>query len=359
MLPYLILLILSLFAATINIYKKQLNSPLLFGILFFLFVLLVAFTDGNGLDWYGTNYTEGYALIDYRSLGFEELVRFEPGFVLVNIILGNFHLFLFTMSVVCFMMVWDVIKKNCTYKYIALFVYISSMTLYCYMGVYRHAIAQTIIIFSWNYINDRKKMALCLLAACLFHYSAVIAFLYLLIPKKRVFTLRVCFVLLLMAFIIRPLLQPILTMVAVLALPGETAGKINLYLSGDDMGSGISMLLLLYKMFVFLFAYKYLRTSGDKLNNFLINTYFISILLFMTITISPTFGRLVMFFSCVEILIMPLTIYQLVKRGNRTQQGSVIPLMYFSIISILSFYSYIKMLYDFSNIYLPYKSILI
>lgn len=362
MIPYLIPLTVSFFYATLNFNKKHVYSPFLLGSIFFLFVLLVAFTDGNGLDWYGSDETEGYAMVDYRALGFEELIRYEPGFILVNIILGNFHLFLFVMSIICFLLVWDVIKKNCSYKYIGLFVYIATMTLYCYMGVYRHAIAQTILIYSWNYIDDKKKLSIIILLACLFHYSAAVAFLYFLIPQKSYFSRKICLLLFLLAIIIRPVVQPLMAWLLALTsflLPGQTAGKINLYMNGDEVGSGISIPLLIFKLFVFICAFFYLKTRKTKINCFLVNAYFISIILYITITIAPTFARLVHYFSCTIILLIPITIDRMkdtskAKRSN----GAFIPVFYFFAIVVLHYYIYIKTILDFSDVYLPYKSIL-
>lgn len=357
MFPYFLLIFFPFLAALFSLGKRDYNGSVLFGIIFLVFVLIVAFTDGNGLDWYGTSETEGYALVDFRFQGFEGLKRYEPGFVFVNLLLGDFHFFLFVMSVTCFLMVWDVIRKNCSYKYIGLFVYIVTMALYCYMGVYRHAIAQTILIYSWKFIDDKKKLSLLILTACMFHYSAAIAFLYFLIPKDKYLSLSKCSLVMFVVFLIRPYILPIVGLVSFF-MPGETAGKIDLYLNADDYGAGLSIPLLVFKLFIFLSAYYYLRNNKNSINCFLVNTYVISIILYLTISFSPSFGRLVLFFSCSEILLVPITINQIIVSTRVKRCSPAIPFSYFVFVLGIYMYTYFSFIMSYSEIYLPYKSIL-
>lgn len=336
-------------------------------LIFTSFVLLVGFTDGNGLDWYGSDNLEGYSEIDYRSLGFSELTRFEPGFVLLNIILGNFRFFLIVMSIVCYYMVWYTIRHMCKYKYIALFVYLASMTLYCYMGVYRHAIAQTIIIYSWNYIDNRKKMLGILILACLFHYSAFISLLYLLIPKTSFISIKKFTFIAVGSFLIRPLIIPAIILLA-LIMPGETSGKIDLYMNGDDFGTGVSSMLLFSKFALFFFASKYLNRN-NVYHCYLFNVYAVSLLLYMTICFSPSFARMVLFFSCSEILLVSF-IYQNIKEkhlilkniqaaNSSFKSYNSISIIYLLCILFLYIYTFVNTLLKFNMIYIPYKSILI
>lgn len=357
MLPYILYIIILIFTTFVEISKTKVNYGMMVGVIFFSFLLLAGLTDGNGLDWFGTSLTEGYGLIDYRALGFDELKRFEPGFVLVNIILGNFHLFIFTMCFVCFLMVWRTIKWGCNYRILALFVFLSSMTLYCYMGVYRHAIAQTVLICSWQYFNDRKKLALFVVIACTFHISASIALLYLFIPRSKVVDIKFWALIALIAFIIRPHILPIL-MNHVMFLPGESLGKIILYMNADDFDSGVSMLLLLSKLLLFLFAYNYFDRKDEK-QSFLLNMYALSILLLMIISLSPTFARMSLFFSCAEILLIPITFEKIIsKRRIGVNFSHIVAFPYFLFVIVLYTYSYFNLLIPFSDIYIPYKSIL-
>lgn len=357
MFPYILYIALLVIAAFSEQRTPQSRHRLWVIFIFLSFVILAGFTNGNGLDWYGNEVSDGYALIDYKSLNYSELSNFEPGFVFVNKVLGNFHLFLIVMCVACFYMVWHTIKWGSKYKLLALFVYLSSMTLYCYMGVYRHAIAQTIIICSWPYMNNKKKFALFIFAACLFHYAAAIAFLYFLIPKNRVIRLGYYGIIGLVAFCARSYVLPILMVLAVF-FPGQTAGKLALYLNADDFGSEFSIPLLLSKIIIFLFAYYYIDRRDEK-QCFLTNAYAVSILLFIVVTFSPTFARLSLFFSCTEIILLPITLENIFKKSSKNMNhGNMMPLIYLLLIIVIYTYSYFRILIPYRDIYIPYHSLL-
>lgn len=352
---YILFVTIIILAALCNLNSRQFDNKVLLSIIFLFFVVLVSFTDGNGLDWYGENNLDGYALINYRSLGFENLKRFEPGFVLLNMILGDFHRFLFVMAVGAFIMVWKTINKECEYKYIGVFVYLATMTLYFYMGIYRQAIAQTILIYSWQYRYNRKIFLLLILLACMFHYSAGIALLYLTIPKENVLPIKYCCVLLLLALGIRPFILPLLLSLS-MYLPGETSGKIGFYVNGDDFGTSISYSLLLLKLLIYGGAY--IALEKRKKSCFFLNMFGLSIIIYLILSFSPTFGRLTYFFSCSEIILVPLTIDGMFKKIKSYARSKIIPVLYTLLVICLYTYSYFSMLDKFSNVYIPYKSIL-
>lgn len=357
MLPYILFLIIIIFAAFWELINPKANNFLIVRFVFFSFLLLAGLTDGNGLDWFGTETEDGYGLIDYRSLGFEGLKKFEPGFVLINIILGNFHLFIFLMCFVCFLLVWRTIEWGCNYKNLALFVFLATMTLYCYMGVYRHAIAQTILISSWPFIENRRKMAFLILLASTFHISSIIGLLLLLIPRSFIINFKYYIVIALITYVLRDYILPILQIISIF-LPGETFGKINHYISADDFGSGISLLLLSSKLILLLFANWYFDKRDVK-QCFLYNTYAISILLFFLFSFSPSFARVSLLFSCTEILLVPVTFEKILQKAkSKFSYSRIILLPYFFFIIVLYSYTYFKYLIPYSNIYIPYNSIL-
>lgn len=364
MLPYFVLILVPLILAILEINGKR-NSNSIFYLI--LFVLIVGGTDGNGLDWFGTNGTDGYAFIDYRGLGYDDLINFEPGFVFVNKLLGKFHIFLLLMSFTCYLLVWGVIKQECKYKFIGLFVFIASMTLYCYMGVYRHAIAQTLIIYSWKFRNSRKLQSLILFMACLFHYSAIIAFLYLFIPKNKIISIKVFILLLVLGVLIRSSIMPILSVIAAF-MPGNTANKFDYYIATGSSDEAFSITLLLFRIFTFLLAYYYINKKSSR-DIFFVNTFAISIILYVTICISPSFGRMIMFFSCTEIILIPLILERTKEKILLHRQNTSCRLsnnkyynffnVYFYLFVILYLYQYFNYLIGWRDIYIPYNSILI
>lgn len=357
MVPYIFYISVLVVAAFRDLFNRTANNRVLVGFIFIFFVLLVGFTDGNGLDWRDTINGEGYSELDYRALGLDGVKKFEPGFMLLNIILGDFRLFLIFMSISCFLLIWSVINHGSSYKLIALFVYLCSMTLYCYMGVYRHALALTIVIYSWKYIDDKRKLFLCILLACTFHYSAAIAFLYILLFRLSIVSLKRWAIIGGIGLLIQPYILPLIISISPF-LPGETAGKILLYMNSDDFGSGISYKLLMLKCVIFLFAYYNINKDNQK-QCFLLNSYGLSIILFIVITFSPTFARLVDYFSCTDILLIPFTMENLIKKTKRYGRTfTMVPLLYFLLVISTYVYSFFNMLDKFDHIYIPYKSIL-
>lgn len=357
MFPYIILIVIPFLIALDEALTRKGKSQIIVGLIFSIFVLIVGLTDGNGLDWYGTSTTEGYGLIDYRAEGFDNLNRFEPGFVLVNIILGDFHLFLFVISVICFLLVWKVIKYECKYKYIGLFVFLSTMSLYCYMGVYRHAIAQTLVIYSWLFIDKPKKQLFFILLAITFHYSAFICLLYLVISKiGKVLSLKLILCIVLIGILVRPYLLPIFQFISFF-MPGETAGKLDSYINSDDFEYSFSLSLFIFRLFIYIMAYICIDNSKRR-NCFYLNSYAISIILYCVICFSPTFARLVMFFACTEIIIVPLTVYYLKEKKTIIYLTYQVQMCFFLIVSMLYMYMYFKSIIENPDTYLPYKSIL-
>lgn len=326
-------------------------------LIFVLFVIIIGGTNGNGIDWDG--YFVQYS--DYRNLSLEELIQFEPGFALLLIVLGDCHVFLFFMAILCFLMVFSTLKHECRYPVVGLFIYIITMSLYMYMGVYRHAIAQSIVIYAWQYRYCNKKFILLLVLACMFHYSSVIALFYFFIPRKTRLPIKTLLLLLILGYLLRSYLVTALSLSSGF-FPAIIAGKLGIYMNSEEFGTSFSILFFLFKLFTFVVCYKKI-SRNDENSAFFINAYAISIILYLVISFTPSFGRLVYYYSCTEIILIPILLSNFAYDYNTSKLKSLrkncdISVLVFMLFTFVYSYMYTQSLLSYYDIFVPYKSII-
>lgn len=365
MIPYILLIIIPFLFAFIELtyIKKPKYYPIrgtrihlyniriiLSVLLMVLFVIIVGTTDGNGLDWWTDD--GGYAKIDYSKISVFDWSQFEGGFVLVNQLAGNFHLFIFCMALVCFAITLKVIKIESPYIIVSLFIFIASNALYQFMGVYRHAIAQTIVMLLWITKSNTKKQFLIVLAAMTFHIAAAISFLYFFIPKNKIINIKQITMIIMASVIIRYLLIILMPVIITLAL-GPVGDKLSFYDNNDGSNGAFGLNYFIFRCFIVLSSY-FIINKHNKKHVFYYNTYVVSVAIYIALTISPTFYRLSMFFSSVEIILIPIIIDE-VRKKYRYNANYI---FMFLIFSFLYVYLFIVTLRQGFESYVPYKSFL-
>lgn len=319
-------------------------------LLMVLFVIVVGTTDGNGLDWWTDD--GGYAKIDYSKISVFDWSSFEGGFVLVNQLTGNFHFFIFCMALVCFAITLKVIRIESPYIIVSLFIFIASNALYQFMGVYRHAIAQTIVMLLWITNTNRKKQFLIVLAAMTFHIAAAIALFYFFIPRKKIYNIQQITMIVITSVIIRYLLIFLMPVILTLAL-GPVGDKLSFYDNNDGSSGAFGLNYFLFRCFIVLTSYFFINKHNRK-HVFYYNTYVISVAIYIALTLSPTFYRLSMFFSSVEIILIPIIIDE-VRKKFRYNANYIFMFFIFSFLYIYLFFVTLRQGFE---LYVPYKSIL-
>jgi hypothetical protein len=126
---------------------------------------------------------------------------------------------------------------------------------------------------------------------------------------------------------------------------------------------GYSIILTIYRLIVFTFVYQVLewkkkrfrRITGQKimknLDYKLMNLYFASICIpFFFYMVPQISGRGFLYFSCLDILLIPIAISKLKRGTNRLITSFAV--------TVLSAVFYIKLLLEFKDFYIPYKNII-
>lgn len=314
-----------------------------------VFSIIVGGTDGNGLDWWTS--TGGYAKIDYSQISLLDWSQFEGGFVLANQLAGNFHVFIFFMALICIFIVYKIVIRESPYPLVSLTFFILSTALYLFMGVYRHAIAETVVMLAWLCRENRKKQVFIILLGMTFHIAAAVALIYLIIPQRKVLSQKVIIFILGISILFRiaitfllPLLLPF--------IGGAVGEKLVYYEATEGFGGSFGFNYFLFRCFIVFIAYLYIDKK-DKRQVFYFNTYLLSVAVYIALTISDTFFRLSMFFSISEVVLIPIVIRQIKKR----HKYSLVHIVMYLLFSALYFYTYFKQLYESEHFYIPYKSV--
>ncbi len=302
-----------------------------------LFICIAGLANGNGLDW--DSYQEISELgLTFRDIGFHS--SYEPFFLLLYNIFPSYHIFLFFFVLINFILLSKTILRYSPYVAISILVYVCTYYFWGMMGQLRQALAISIIVFAWPYIESRKFVIYVLIAS-LFHYSAIVCLLYLLIPNflyKKKYYIAILFVAIFLCGLIQGLMKTF--------LEGFVGGKILYYLSEDG---GISIIFFFYKLFVFFMFLSVINRVESLLPKYkILNIYFLSILLYLLLSFSASIGgRIVLYFSVFEILIIPFIIHFYWKKKTG--------LLVFMLFLILNIYQFFSFLFSYSDIFVPYK----
>lgn len=157
------------------LFNKQaisINKFYLYVIIFFELIILYIYSPNTG------DYENYKFLIDeyYQNMGFIELIKKDPGFGVLTLIIKSFGLssknIIFLISGVSI-----IIKNNIFYKYNSFFIlstlYFSSLFWIHELIQIRTALATTFILIGWQFYFARKKYSYSIfyLLACLTHLS--------------------------------------------------------------------------------------------------------------------------------------------------------------------------------------------
>lgn len=364
MIPYLLLVLIPFLLGTIELVGQKYNKLYTSSvkqqtvstseyigcwICIIVFSIIVGGTDGNGVDWWTS--TGGYAKIDYSQISLLDWSQFEGGFVLANQLAGNFHVFIFFMSLICIFIVFKIVIRESPYPLVSLTFFILSTALYLFMGVYRHAIAETIVMLAWLCRENRKKQFVIILLGMTFHIAAAVALIYLIIPQRKILPKKG----IIMILGISILFRMTITILLPLLLPfvgGAVGEKLVYYEATEGFEGSFGFNYFLFRCFIVFMAYLYIDKK-DKRQVFYFNTYLLSVAVYIALTISDTFFRLSMFFSISEVVLIPIVIRQIKKK----HKYSLMHIAMFLLFSIMYFYTYFKQLYESAQFYIPYKSV--
>jgi len=309
-----------------------------------------------GLRWDMATDWEPYKLF-FTLQSYEEFfsseLKFEIGYVYLNrislLISEDYSLFLIIHAAIFFILLTLGLKKYTIYPTLALFIYISIF--YGMTGSNRQLLAVCIGFYGTTFLlkNNWKKFLLCVFIAFLFHNSALLLLIYLLLNRE--FKRYQIIVFLIVCFIIGSTNLPTILFSYTAGLNELAAEKVDLYdnSSADEIkGSVIGLIKRFFLVTIFLYVKPLLEkkiiNSAIVLNGFMISIGFF----FLFKSVSIVGGRGLLYFNIMEPLLM-VYLLQLVPKNLRFSL-----LLLYSIICILYFFQSFNI---YPELFIPYKSI--
>lgn len=314
----------------------------------------------NGTDWAPYIYV-------YKSLAqngtlhdvFAAPMGMEPGYILLNLLLGwahSYHVFLMVAGLIIIgLKLYRILDLS------------SCATLSCliYLSVFlgdiffvRQAIAISICFFAIVYLIDRrpKKFIAMVLLASMFHYSAIIFLIALPLCKGKPRSALRDFVVLALAAVLSVFfLDRLIHMSAGIFLAvGYFADRLQYVTHNQAVGhlssTGRDALRLLASVavyFFFLYRRRYVHPDQQRLYSILLDMNFIATLIICTFSMNAVaILRFAWYFSISELLLFPLAVLSF--RGLRRQVVAVG-------VVLLSFVRFWILLKPYHNLYVPYN----
>lgn len=315
-----------------------------------LFVCIGGLTNVNGLD------VEAYRDIFSYPITIEDIIglkQFEPFFLLLCKFFPSYELFILGFMVINLILMSKTFAKTSPFSCLSLYIYIAVYYLLGPMGQLRQALAISILIYAWRYLNDKKFLIYVILAS-LFHFSAMICFMIYFIPNKLYqwkFYVGLLFIALIFFIPTQYLFINVLT-VSIESMGYFIGGKLGIYLNEDH--TQISLPFLIIKLFLFLLL---LWKRSDLEKNYalfpkLFNIYIVSIFLYLFLSFSGSIGgRLSLYYSITEVILIPY-LFKSLKTNH-------IKFVVYPVFIILYAYQFYSLLIDYSFVFLPYKSFIL
>ncbi|MBQ3656257.1 MAG: EpsG family protein [Bacteroidales bacterium] len=360
MVIYIIIFLLILCSSIFELLKGR----KLFGLFIVNVVVLVFFVGFRqcGADF--SAYTEYFPIMHNSQISeiFTPKISMEPLFIILNIFSPSFEFLIFIVSVLSIILLAVVLYKYSPYPLFSLLLLFSGIFLLTYMGQIRQGLALSFVMGAF-FISQKNIVVSCIfiLFAILFHYSALIAFLFFIVPSK-IYTYKKYILSFVCIVVLAPMSKYLLAQV-IDFLPSFAGNKLYLYIKVEKGSSAISLPLSLYRLCVFSILYFLLlkkqsffyRRNGTKIRKKmdykLLNLYFIGICIpFFFYFLPQISGRGFMYFSCLDVFLIPMCIYNLRIKINK--------ILIISVFSIIGLLLMVKFLNNFSSVYIPYTNVL-
>lgn len=252
---------------------KKSQERWLLGGLTIILILFVGLRYHTGADWYIYNriFDQSLSLIDNPY-------RIEYGFLLLNklfkLIFNNYYVLQFAVTLFVGFSFCIFYKNHSQYPIVSLSLFVWMLFYNILMAQVRQSIALAIIVFSTQYVFDRKLFHFLsvIFAACFFHISAVVAIPLYFLYRNYGKTLPLILMLIAQLFYFSPEFIKSIILFVVPYLPSRFsffAGYLTSVL-GDSQNFG-SGLIYLGQMSLSIFTVLFIKPT-DKKEAFFLNT---------------------------------------------------------------------------------------
>ena len=353
----LLLLVLSYFELNVAMAPSTKKALTLFAYIFL--VLQMGLRWETGVDW--VNNLDIFDSITNFSTVSPSSMNPEYGYNiavwLIKLVFSSYSIFLLIHAAVYYYLIFDSIKRYTGMLFLPLMIF------YCstigYTGSSRELIAVAIGVYGYRYLRDDKRLYFYLLVglASLFHFSAVILFVFPLFNRKM--RLPVLLLLLVCAVAIGTSQLPQILFGAVgNVLGGFALLKADYYLAhsaGSVLESGLSIAGLLKRvMLLALFLYNRKALSRKlRYYDLMLNAYIVGGVLYVLFanSLPIVIGRGSMYFDMLEPLLLASQVHLLTLRSSRFVMATAM--------CVLSFFLFFKSIDLYPEWFIPYKGIFV
>lgn len=327
-----ILLLYSLFnyndTFVVKKYFSALNVYTLFIIIIYIF-MFVSLRKDCGFDYSG--YKNEFKFLKENGLTANKL--FEPFFLLLVYLSPTYEFLICLVFSISFFLKVYIIKNNSNNLALSLFIYCCSFLILKEMGQIRQGLA--LAFFLCGYFSKTKKGRVFFYILMISsHYSSFIVLLfspYLFYFGKKKFHLFMYVVIILLSFLFSLFIKNILILFLEFFHLGIFTNKLHYYLSSSQISFSFS--LFISRLMILFLALYYLAKSEYI---YLINTYFISIVVQISFMYIPQIaGICSIYFSVFDCLLIPRII--------KIEKKFSCKLLLFVFISLLYIFSYISL----------------
>lgn len=352
MLIYFLVLFILLYLTIVDFHfgsKKTKLKVQILQLIGLFFILFAGLRWQTGTDW--NNYIYYFNIVDHLKIGrsgfeffFELLAR------VTKFIFRNYQFMLLITAGIIIGFSYKAISKFSPYPIFSVFL------LYAYsinssgFG-YRQDIAIAICLFSLFYIHERKlkPYLLCVLAAFLFHQSALIF-----IPVYWIYNIKwnikltvLISVLIVVLYIIFNKFETIIGLFF-----SESLYKLELYGNEGNSGFRETIVGIFNRAIILVFPFLIILNNKNKdtiLLRGLLNIFIFGLILYFIISpLGPVYTRFTRFYDIFQILILPLSL--LIANKNEK-------IVYLYLIIIFYIIKFVFVILTDQNIFVPYTSI--
>lgn len=339
MLIYLVFITIQLFLLILSIkYSNIGKNKVVFLILFLLWVLFIGFRN-SGYDF--DSYKDLYNMVKKN-----QDINQEISFVFLSKISPNYRILLIIFSFITISLQFFYIKKVSPLPIFSLFILSSTLLFPTFMGQMRQGVAISFFAIAiYNYRNKILSFTFIIIAS-LFHTSALIGLIAIFIPN-RIISKKYYLLIFISSFFLSNIISPYLSELVLLDPESRVGDSLSFYSQTEDYSLGFNSALLI-RSILFLLCYSRKDHIQTDCFAFLLNVYFASIILYMSLGFIPQLGgRGTLYFAYFEIILFPFYVNSFdSKRRN----------LFIQIFSLFTLMRYIQFFNSDFNIsqYVPY-----
>jgi hypothetical protein len=352
---YYIYFLYLLFLIILSEYKFKKNVKILFTcIAIFSFIIIGGGRFEVGADWF--SYREFFDTVEYSNISIKDK---EYLFLILNLIFSKigigFNIFVFIVFLAAFYTKYLYISSFTFNIPLALLIYFLTLFIVLDINGLRQGIAIGILFLTIapNYKRQFIKFFILVFCASLFHYTAVVYLPFYFISTFKIYPKKI-FLIVLFTFILTFFIENILinSIFGRLISAYENLQHYNYYVDNSETPVvdkfGLAVLSRLIILFIIVRNSQNIKIN-ETLKNLLVNSYTISILLFLLLSFNQDFAnRLSYYFRFVEIILVPLIVH---FEKNRVRKY-----LYLFIFILIYFLSFLRIMMIPGNGLLPYNN---